>query len=112
MLYVRRAPGAGLSALAHHLGMSLPASSALVQRLVFAELLDRVNDPTERRRVRIDLTTSGADHLARAHAAVRGWLADELATFTPDERAVLERGLGLLDRIGRPSDGPSDRPPG
>jgi DNA-binding MarR family transcriptional regulator len=109
MIYVRRRPGAGLSALAEHLGMSLPASSALVQRLVVAGLLDRASDPTERRRVRIELTPSGVDHLARAQAAVRGWLAGELATLTTDEQILLERALGLLDRIGRSADGPSVR---
>jgi len=109
MIYLRREPGAGLSALADHLGMSLPASSALAQRLVVAGMIDRTGDPTERRRIRLELTTSGADHLATTQAAVRGWLADELAALTPAEQARLAGGLELLARIGQSSDEPARR---
>jgi DNA-binding MarR family transcriptional regulator len=109
MIYLRREPGAGLSALADHLGMSLPASSALAQRLVVAGMIDRTGNPTERRRIRLQLTTSGADHLAKAQAAVRGWLADELAALTPAEQARLAGGLEMLDRIGQSSDEPARR---
>ncbi len=109
MIYLRREPGAGLSALADHLGMSLPASSALAQRLVVAGMIDRTGDPTERRRIRLELTTSGANHLARAQAAVRGWLAEELAALTPAEQARLAGGLEILDRIGQSSDEPVRR---
>lgn len=107
--YLRREPGAGLSALADHLGMSLPATSALTQRLVVAGLIDRSDDPTERRRIRLRLTPPGADHLALAQAAVRGWLADELAALTSAERVRLAGGLELLDRIGQASDEPTRR---
>jgi len=109
MIYLRREPGAGLSALADHLGMSLPASSALAQRLVVAGMIDRTDDPTERRRIRLELTASGADHLAQAQAAVRGWLASELAALTPAEQARLAGGLELLARIGELSDEPAHR---
>ena len=109
MIYLRREPGTGLSALADHLGMSLPATSALTQRLVVAGLIDRSGDPTERRRIRLRLTPPGADHLALAQAAVRGWLADELAALTSAERVRLAGGLELLDRIGRASDEPTRR---
>jgi DNA-binding MarR family transcriptional regulator len=109
MIYLRREPGAGLSALADHLGMSLPASSALAQRLVVAGMIDRTGDPIERRRIRLQLTKSGADHLAGAQAAVRGWLADELAALSPAEQARLAGGLEMLDRIGQSSDEPARR---
>jgi len=107
LAFVNREPGAGLSALADHLGMSLPASSALTQRLVSAGMIDRTDDPAERRRIRLVLTASGADHLAKTQAAVRGWLADELAALTPAEQARLAGGLELLARIGQSSDEPT-----
>ncbi|MGH2463962.1 MAG: MarR family winged helix-turn-helix transcriptional regulator [Candidatus Limnocylindrales bacterium] len=109
LAFIRREPGAGLSALAEHLGMSLPASSALAQRLVVAGLIDRTDDPTERRRIRLQLTGSGAEHLENAQAGVRGWLATELAALTPAEQARLAGGLELMDRIGQSSDEPAQR---
>jgi DNA-binding MarR family transcriptional regulator len=104
LLFVRRHPGCGLSALADHLGMSLPASSALVQRLVTAGFADRTDHPIERRRVQLNLTALGSEHVARTQAAVRAWLADELAVFTLDEQRLLSRALDLLDRVGRAGD--------
>jgi DNA-binding MarR family transcriptional regulator len=104
LLFIRRQPGNGPSALAEHLGMSLPATSALVQRLVVAGFVNRIGHPLERRRVQLKLTALGAEHLARTQAAVRAWLAGELATLTDDEQVLLSRALGILDRIGASAD--------
>ena len=109
LLYVRRQPGSGPSAIADHLGMSLPATSALVQRLVVAGFLNRMDDPVERRRVKLQLTATGADHLAQTQAAVRAWLAQELAGFSDDDQKLLARALGILDRIGCVSEQPRGR---
>jgi DNA-binding MarR family transcriptional regulator len=101
LIFLRRRAGIGLSPLADHLGMSLPASSALIQRLVLAGLVDRTSDPSERRRIQLQLTDEGAERLARGRAGVRGWLAGELAGLSPADQATLSKALEILDRVGR-----------
>jgi len=102
LLYIRRHPGAGLSALADHLGMSPPAASALVDRLVRAGQLERANHPDERRRIQLRLTRRGLAHVASAHDAARAWLTRELGQLEARELQRLGVALDVLDRVGTP----------
>jgi DNA-binding MarR family transcriptional regulator len=101
LLYIRRHPGCGLSALADHLGMTLPAASGLVERLVRADLVDRVTDPVERRRIQLRLTAAGTEHVGRAYLLVRSRLSAELATLSPAELSGLAEALEVLAGLGR-----------
>ena len=83
--YVERHPGVGLTELAEHLGVSLPAASALVDRLVVSRLVDRSPDPAERRRIRIVVTEPGRAAVLAANAAVRSWWRSQLVHLSPAE---------------------------
>ena len=72
LLFVRRHPGCSLSAMAEHLGMTLPACSGLAERLVRAGLLERTTDPQERRRVQLRLTSDGMERVAPRRPAGPG----------------------------------------
>ncbi|HET8642128.1 MAG TPA: MarR family transcriptional regulator [Pseudonocardiaceae bacterium] len=64
-----------VGALATRLGLSPAATTALVDRLVGANLVERVRDLPDRRRIRIQLTPAarrlGAAHLAPVGARIR-----------------------------------------
>ncbi len=109
--YVERHPGTDLSRLADHLGMSRSSASALVERLARAGHVERSTDPSERRRIRIELSPIGAATVGRAVRGTRGWLSGELETFAPEERRRLSEALELLARVGSSSEaGPAGRP--
>ena len=99
LLYLRRNPGAGLSPVAAHLGMSPPAASALVDRLVRAGQLERATHPDERRRIQLRLTRRGLSHVTSAHDAARAWLARELGQLDARDLARLGAALEVLDRL-------------
>jgi DNA-binding MarR family transcriptional regulator len=99
LTWIRRKPGQGLSPLADHLGMSLPACSALVDRLVRAGLVERATDPTERRRIQLRLTPDGLEQVGRARLRVRTWLTGELAGREPSELAGLMGALDVLEAV-------------
>lgn len=101
LLHVRRRPGSGLSPLADHLGMSLPAASGLVDRLVRADLIERSADPVERRRIQLRLTPSGAELVGRAHLLVRARLSADLAALSPTDLAQLASALDVLAGLSR-----------
>lgn len=103
--YVERHPGTDLSRLADHLGMSRSSGSALVERLARAGQVVRTTDPAERRRIRIELSETGAAAVARAVGGTRGWLSGELEAFEPEERRRLADALETLARVGSSSDG-------
>ena len=79
LLFVRRNPGTSLSGLADHLGTTLPAASQMVERLVRAGLVSRVQHPEERRRVELRLSDAGATALAECDAQTRAWLCECLS---------------------------------
>jgi DNA-binding MarR family transcriptional regulator len=92
--------------IAHDLGLSLPAASKLVGELEDHALVERREDPADRRRtvVRLDSTTS---------KQVLGWLARRslpletaLAALTAAERAAFLKGMraladALMEESGR-----------
>lgn len=97
LLYVRRNPGTSLSMLADHLGTTLPAASQLVERLVRAGLVTRVQHPTERRRVELRLTTAGGEALAECDVRTRAWVCEKLSGL---EARELEAMAGALRNLG------------
>jgi DNA-binding MarR family transcriptional regulator len=94
--FLQREPGASLSAVAEHLGVSRSTASAIADRLVRAGLVDRAPDPAERRRVALTLTPAGADLLARARAATRTLVADRLARLSAAQLTAIAAGVAAL----------------
>jgi DNA-binding MarR family transcriptional regulator len=99
LLFIRRHPGTDLSGVAEHLGTSLPAASELVSRLVREALVARVADPSSRRRIRLDLTPSGAAQLETAEARTLAWLRGHLGSTDPERLAAIAAALDELDRL-------------
>jgi len=114
LLFVRRHPGTDLSAVADHMGTTLPSASQLMSRLVAAGFLARTIHPTERRHLQLSLTDAGADALASCDARTREWLAARLERATPEQLERLSEALTDLMALiegapgapgGRPADG-------
>jgi DNA-binding MarR family transcriptional regulator len=102
LLYVRRNPGTSLSALADHLGATLPAASQLVERLVRAGYLTRIQHPQERRRIELRVTEAGAASLAGCDERTRAWLCERLSGLDEAELDRLAATLReLRDLLGR-----------
>ena len=97
--FVRRHPGASLSEVAEHLGLTLSAMSTLMDNLVTRDLVVRAINPQNRRRATLTLTALGRSTLAAAHADTQARLADMLAVLPAHERAVVVRAMHLLRPI-------------
>jgi DNA-binding MarR family transcriptional regulator len=114
LLFVGRHPGTDLSAVADHMGTTLPSASQLMSRLVAAGMLARTVHPTERRHLQLSLTESGVAALGECDARTREWLRDRLSGATPEQLERLEAALtDLLSLIegspGAPGGGPSEQ---
>lgn len=105
ILYLANRGPIGAAALAEHLGMSRPATTALVDRLERQGMLERVRDPDDRRRVVISSTP------AARTAALGAWLPaiEELdavcRSLSPEDgaraRDLLRQLTGAMSRGGR-----------
>ena len=94
--YLRRHPRSSLSDVAAHLGLTLPSTSKLVQKLVAQKVVLR-RGATDRRRVCLSLTQEGITALSVAHLETRQHLADGLSPLTTKELATVSAALQILN---------------
>jgi len=86
-------PGAGVGELADHLGISRPAATQSIDRLVRRGLVQRVGAADDRRRVHLRLTSHGEAVIRRTMADMKRELDIVLAKMEPEEREALARGV-------------------
>jgi DNA-binding MarR family transcriptional regulator len=85
-----------LSELAGRLGVSLSTTSSQVDRLVELGLLDRHDDPADRRQVVISVTPDGATQLERFRELNSEQLRTLLDHVADDDLRVVADGLRIL----------------
>lgn len=95
--------GPSLSALAEHLGLSLPTASRLADQLVRRGLLQRQRAASDRRRVSLTLTARGDRVYQVARRATRAALARRFAELSEAERRTMRRAMCILERLFTPS---------
>jgi len=99
LAFLNRNPGASLSDLAEHLGVTCATASATVERLVQRNLVQRGDDPQERRRVILNLTEEGKHNLKQSQDQTRAHISELLQSLTPEQISNIEEGLGLLKNV-------------
>lgn len=76
-----------------------PTVTKVVATLEEQGLVVREVDPSDRRVSRIDATVRGSELLAESRSRSNAYLAARLQALPPDERATLERAIGMLERL-------------
>jgi DNA-binding MarR family transcriptional regulator len=99
LTFLSRTPGAPLSSVAEHLGVTRSTASAIVDRLVRRKLVSRTAHPEERRSVVLTLTSAGARHLQHAREAASGNMAKVLAGVPAADLLQVTKGLTLLGHM-------------
>ena len=84
LAFLNRNPGASLSEVADHLGVTCATASATIERLVQRNLVERYHHPQERRRVVLNLTDEGKYHLQQSQDQTRTQIAEMLKGLTPE----------------------------
>ena len=109
LAFIGRRPGGSLSAVAEHIGLTLPAMSTLVNGLVARELVVRAPAADDRRRVTLTLTPRGRAVWEAAHAATAARLAEQLAALSASDREQVSRALEILRPLfaAQPADPPA-----
>lgn len=96
-------------ALASGLGVTLPTVTSVADRLVHRGLVERRDDPEDRRRVILALTADGSTLVERIQQGRRARLAAAVNALNDDERRRLVEGLEFLvsatERVEVPTGG-------
>lgn len=88
---------ATLGQVATSVGRGAPAVSRSVDSLVRAGLVERTQDPDNRRRLALRLTQAGRDRLARP-PSIGSALLNQLDRLAPSELRAIERAIEILER--------------
>ena len=99
LAFIQRIPDSSLSKLAEHLGLTLPSVSKLVDGLVKQGLISRQESTTDRRRLTLELTQTGASIIDSARAGAQLNLAKKLNCLSNPELETIYAAMQLLHPI-------------
>ena len=104
LLFVSFYQGASLSAVSEQLGLSLSATSRLIDGLVGKGLLKRQASPGDRRQMALSVTPRGQSAYRAARRATQAKLAEELLALPQSQRAAMGQSMRTLRQLlmGRP----------
>jgi MarR family transcriptional regulator, organic hydroperoxide resistance regulator len=95
LFIIAHGESSSVTQIAQHLGIGEPTASHLIDRLVHAGLVERTEDPEDRRRARIRLASAGEDIIEK----LLGWedlLGGCLYRLPNDDLSFLRQGLLAL----------------
>ena len=96
LAFLDRHPGASLSQVAEHLGVTRATASNLTERLVQKNLVSKVENPQERRHVLLNLTETGKYHLQQVRTMTSARIATVLADLPKEQLQSVVEGLTVL----------------
>ena len=99
LAFLSHHPGASLSDVADHIGITRASASTMVERLVQRNVVDRQEDPNERRHIMLKLTPTGSDLLEEMRNSTRQKIAELLDELTPEQLGHISAGLVLLGQV-------------
>lgn len=85
-----------INQLAKHLGITNAAVSQLIERLVRMDLVERVDNPQDRRGKLLDLTPEGRQIVQNARKTQHEWISSIVSSLEPDEAAILQKGIEIF----------------
>ena len=96
---IKAAEPATLNQVAARVGRGAPAVSRAVDALVRSGLIERTQDPDNRRRLALRLTTAGRQQLQDT-APTGGGFSMRLERLAHSELRAIERAIEILERAG------------
>jgi len=94
--FISRNPGTSVSSAADDLGVTKASASDLIDRLVKKGYVERVEDPSERRKVLLTLTQAGKGFLIQVKGSARSCAASVLAKVSSAKLAKVVDSLQVL----------------
>jgi len=96
LIHLHHKGSSAVKDLADHLGVSNAAVSQMLERLVQDGIVQREEDPSDRRAKRINLTDKGNKMLHEGILARQSWMNALAETLTVEERDNIQRALIIL----------------
>ena len=91
----------GVSEIGEQLGVTNAAASQAVDRLVSLDLIERTEDPADRRAKRLALTRKGRALIEKGIEARSQWVEGLTDALTPEQQSMIIAALTLLTAAAR-----------
>jgi MarR family transcriptional regulator for hemolysin len=91
----------GVSEIGEQMGVTSAAASQAIDRLVLQGLIERTEDPTDRRAKRLALAPKGLALLERGIEARGRWIEGLTDALTPEQQRLTIAALTLLTELAR-----------
>jgi MarR family transcriptional regulator for hemolysin len=99
LAFVNRNKDASLSAVANHMGLTLPSTSRLVDVLIQRHLITREDNPSDRRRVKLGVTNLGVTIMMNSRRGTLEYLAKKLGAVSENDRRVIVQGMAAIRSV-------------
>jgi DNA-binding MarR family transcriptional regulator len=99
LAFVNRNQGSPLCKVADHMGLTSPSASTLVDGLIKRGLMTREDQPDNRRRVRLVVTSRGRAILEASTRGTMAYLAKKLSSVSADNREVIVKAMETLRSV-------------
>ncbi len=96
LAFVDRNKGTSLSAVANHMGLTLPSTSKLVDGLIARGMITREDNPADRRRVKLGVTNHGLTILETSRRGTLNYLSDKIASLSAEDREVIVKAMKAM----------------
>ena len=96
LFHLNKMGSSGVTDLGDHLGVTSAAASQLLERLVKQGLIQRTENPNDRRVKQIELTEQGCHVLEEAIWVQQGWLKELAQMLTASEKNQIVQALDLM----------------
>ena len=93
---VTREPGLATSELSQRLGVSAPTASGIVERLTDKGLIERTDDPCDRRIHRLNLTSAGVETIRNVDTLLERLIDTVLPLVSMDDLEAMRRASEIL----------------
>jgi DNA-binding MarR family transcriptional regulator len=101
LMHLEHGGGCGVSDIGVHLGVTNAAASQMIDRLVNQGLIERSEDPLDRRGKHIQITPLGRKLLKEAIEARRRWMERLSTQVTSEEQELISKALVVLTKAAR-----------
>jgi DNA-binding MarR family transcriptional regulator len=91
----------GVSEIGEQMGVTSAAASQAIDRLVMLGLIERTEDPTDRRAKRLALTPKGLTLIEKGIEARSRWVEGLTDALTPEQQSMTISALTLLTEAAR-----------
>ena len=111
LMVIHRKGSSAVSDIGEEMGISNPAASQMLDRLVQEGLILRTEDPTDRRVKQVQMTEKGLKILHGNLQARQSWLPELANNLTEEEKELISQALDIMIKKAPDMGNIQDAPP-